>query len=58
MISHEHTAAGTARLVLLTDGFHVVRMEDIDTSNGPDVRGWLTDAPVRECRAGWHVFGA
>ncbi|MDX6760123.1 MULTISPECIES: DM13 domain-containing protein [Streptomyces] len=26
------------------------------TSNGPDLRVWLTDAPVKEGKEGWHVF--
>ncbi|MFF5361995.1 DM13 domain-containing protein [Streptomyces scabiei] len=56
LISHEHTTTGTAELVRLADGTHVVRLEHLDTSNGPDLRVWLTDAPVKEGRAGWHVF--
>lgn len=56
LISHEHTTTGTAKLVRLADGTHVVRLERLDTSNGPDLRVWLTDAPVKEGRAGWHVF--
>ncbi|MGW2380235.1 DM13 domain-containing protein [Streptomyces sp. NPDC001658] len=56
LISHEHTTSGTVKLVRLADGSHVVRLENLDTSNGPDLRVWLTDAPVKEGRAGWHVF--
>ncbi|WP_326576002.1 DM13 domain-containing protein [Streptomyces sp. NBC_00481] len=56
LISHEHTTTGTVKLVRLTDGTHVIRLERLDTSNGPDLRVWLTDAPVKEGRAGWHVF--
>ncbi|MEV4786217.1 DM13 domain-containing protein [Streptomyces tuirus] len=56
LISHEHTTSGKVKLVRLSDGSHVVRLEDLDTSNGPDLRVWLTDAPVKEGRAGWHVF--
>ncbi|WP_408997264.1 DM13 domain-containing protein [Streptomyces europaeiscabiei] len=56
LISHEHTTSGTVKLVRLADGTHVVRLERLDTSNGPDLRVWLTDAPVKEGRAGWHVF--
>ncbi|MDF3147375.1 DM13 domain-containing protein, partial [Streptomyces sp. T21Q-yed] len=56
LISHEHTTSGSVKLVRLADGSHVVRLEDLDTSNGPDLRVWLTDAPVKEGRAGWHVF--
>ncbi|WP_413760310.1 DM13 domain-containing protein [Streptomyces sp. MMBL 11-3] len=56
LISHEHATSGTVKLVRLADGSHVVRLEDLDTSNGPDLRVLLTDAPVKEGRAGWHVF--
>ncbi|MBC9726255.1 DM13 domain-containing protein [Streptomyces sp. TRM68367] len=56
LISHEHATSGTVKLVRLEDGTHVVRLENLDTSNGPDLRVWLTDAPVMEGRAGWHVF--
>lgn len=56
LISHEHTTSGAVKLLRLADGSHVVRLEDLDTSNGPDLRVWLTDAPVKEGRAGWHVF--
>jgi hypothetical protein len=56
LISHEHATSGTVKLVRLADGSHVVRLEKLDTSNGPDLHVWLTDAPVKEGRAGWHVF--
>ncbi|MBA4866500.1 DM13 domain-containing protein [Streptomyces sp. PSKA54] len=56
LISHEHATSGTVKLVRLADGSHVVRLENLDTSNGPDLRVWLTDQPVKEGRAGWHVF--
>ncbi|MEU3172307.1 MULTISPECIES: DM13 domain-containing protein [unclassified Streptomyces] len=56
LISHEHATSGTVKLVQLADGSHVVRLEQLDTSNGPDLRVWLTDAPVKEGTAGWHVF--
>lgn len=56
LVSHEHDTSGTVKLLRLTDGTHVVRLEELDTSNGPDLRVLLTDAPVKEGRAGWHVF--
>ncbi|GAA4080331.1 DM13 domain-containing protein [Streptomyces shaanxiensis] len=56
LISHEHATSGAVKLVRLADGSHVVRLEKLDTSNGPDLRVWLTDAPVKEGKAGWHVF--
>ncbi|MCT6777889.1 DM13 domain-containing protein [Streptomyces sp. CS7] len=56
LISHEHATSGTVKLLRLADGSHIVRLEALDTSNGPDLRVWLTDAPVKEGRAGWFVF--
>ncbi len=56
LISHEHATSGSVKLVRLADGSHIVRLENLDTSNGPDLRVWLTDAPVKAGKAGWHVF--
>ncbi|MFB7169906.1 DM13 domain-containing protein [Streptomyces sp. NPDC056254] len=56
LISHEHATTGTAKLIRLPDGSHTLRLEGLDTSNGPDLRVWLTDAPVKEGVAGWRVF--
>lgn len=56
LISHEHTTSGSATVLRLADGSHVLRLENLDTSNGPDLRVWLTDAPVKEGKAGWGVF--
>jgi hypothetical protein len=56
LISHEHATSGTVKLVRLADGSHVVRLEKLETSNGPDLRVLLTDAPVKEGTAGWRVF--
>ncbi|MFE6623952.1 DM13 domain-containing protein [Streptomyces sp. NPDC057740] len=56
LISHEHATSGMVKLLRLADGSHVVRLANLDTSNGPDLRVWLTDAPVEKGRAGWHVF--
>ncbi|WP_327418631.1 DM13 domain-containing protein [Streptomyces sp. NBC_01233] len=56
LISHEHTTTGTAKLIRLPDGSRTLRLENLDTSNGPDLRVWLTDAPVKEGTAGWTVF--
>lgn len=55
-ISHEHGTSGTASVLELDDGSRVLRIDGLDTSNGPDLRVWLADAPVREGRAGWFVF--
>jgi hypothetical protein len=55
-ISHEHDTTGTVRVLALPDGRRVLRIDDLDTSNGPDLRVWITDAPVLPGRAGWRVF--
>ncbi|MGW7365352.1 DM13 domain-containing protein [Streptomyces sp. NPDC054841] len=55
-ISHEHATKGTVRIVELADGSRILRLEGLDTSSGPDLRVWLTDAPVKEGAAGWRVF--
>ncbi|GAA0837638.1 DM13 domain-containing protein [Streptosporangium amethystogenes subsp. fukuiense] len=52
-VSHEHETAGKARVLELPDGSRVLRIEDLDTSDGPDLRVWLSDQPVKEGRAGW-----
>ncbi|MFJ3966328.1 DM13 domain-containing protein [Streptomyces sp. NPDC090036] len=56
LISHEHTTTGAAKIIELPDGSRTLRLENLDTSNGPDLVVWLTDAPVKEGTAGWHVF--
>ncbi|WP_432075849.1 DM13 domain-containing protein [Streptomyces wuyuanensis] len=55
-ISHEHATTGSVKIVRLPDGSRVLRIEGLDTSSGPDLRVWLTDAPVKEGKDGWHVF--
>lgn len=55
-ISHEHDTSGDVQLIQRPDGGYQVVIRDLDTSNGPDLRVWLTDQPVKEGRAGWHVF--
>ena len=56
LISHEHASSGTVKILELADGSRILRLEGLDTSDGPDLRVWLTDAPVIEGSAGWHVF--
>ena len=55
-ISHEHSTAGTARIITLEDGSRVLRLVGLDTDNGPDLKVWLAAAPVIEGRDGWFVF--
>jgi hypothetical protein len=56
IVSHEHESSGTARLVRLASGQVQLVFEDLATSDGPDLRVWLTDQPVLEGRDGWFVF--
>lgn len=55
-ISHEHTTTGRLQVIALADGRRILRLENLATSNGPDLRVWITDAPVKEGTAGWRVF--
>ncbi|MGQ5261468.1 DM13 domain-containing protein [Micromonospora sp. ZYX-F-536] len=55
-VTHEHKTTGSAEIVRLADGRHQLVIRDLDTSNGPDLRVWLTDQPVTRGTAGWRVF--
>ena len=55
-IDHEHATQGTAKILELSDGQRILRLEDFRTSNGPDLKVWLTDAPVLPGNDGWFVF--
>jgi len=41
----EHGTTGTARIIELVDGRRFVRLEELATSDGPDLHVWLSDAP-------------
>lgn len=56
LISHEHDTSGTVEVLQLGDGGRVLRIEDLDTSDGPDLHVWLAAAPVIPGRDGWGVF--
>ncbi|WP_326580669.1 DM13 domain-containing protein [Actinacidiphila glaucinigra] len=55
-ITHEHATTGSVKIVQLPDGSRVLRLEDLDTSNGPDLKVWITDATVKPGKDGWDVF--
>ncbi|MGK5521873.1 DM13 domain-containing protein [Micromonospora sp. URMC 107] len=55
-VTHEHDTSGSARIVRRPDGRHRLELVGLATSNGPDLRVWLTDQPVRSGTAGWRVF--
>ena len=52
--SLEHKTTGRASLIRLADGSHVLRFENLDTSNGPDLRVYLSELPSN---LGWHDYG-
>jgi len=56
LVSHEHETSGTVELVMLPDGRFQVILRDLSTSDGPDLRVWLTDQEVLEGEAGWELF--
>jgi hypothetical protein len=49
----EHATTGSALVIELEDGSRFLRLEDLETSNGPDLRVIITDQPVSE---DWHVW--
>jgi len=53
-VSHEHHTSGTVQLIQLADGKLQLVLRDLDTSDGPDLRVWLTDQPVTA--DAWHTF--
>lgn len=55
-VTHEHDTTGSARVVRTADGRLRLELVDLETSNGPDLRVWLSDQPVRAGVAGWRVF--
>lgn len=55
-VTHEHETTGTVRLVRKPDRSHQLEFVGLDTSDGPDLRVWLSDQDVRTGNAGWHVF--
>lgn len=55
-VSHEHETRGTVRIIARTDGTRRLEIAGLDTSNGPDLRVWLTDQPVLPGQDGWSVF--
>ncbi|MFF5233849.1 DM13 domain-containing protein [Dactylosporangium sp. NPDC000521] len=55
-VTHEHATTGTARLVRAADGTHRLEIAGLSTSDGPDLRVWLTDQTVVAGKDGWRVF--
>lgn len=44
-VDAEHATSGTARILRLADGSRHLRLEDLSSSDGPDLHVWLTDQP-------------
>ncbi|MFF0153784.1 DM13 domain-containing protein [Micromonospora sp. NPDC005203] len=55
-VTHEHQTTGSAEIHRLANGRHQLVLRDLKTSNGPDLRVWLTDQQVIRGTAGWRVF--
>ena len=53
-VTHEHDTTGRAQLVRLPSGAYQLILRDLATSDGPDLRVWLTDRAVTA--GGWHSF--
>ncbi|MEU7899794.1 DM13 domain-containing protein [Nonomuraea sp. NPDC049152] len=52
-VTHEHKTSGVAKVLRLPDGRRVLRIEGLATSDGPDLRVWLSDQPVTDS---WRNF--
>lgn len=55
--SLEHGTTGLVRIVELEDGSRFVRLEGLDTSDGPDLRIYLTDQPLSDDWGVWDDGG-
>ena len=56
--SLEHGTTGTARILRLADGSRIVRIEELNTSNGPDLIVILSATPASEDSWGAYDDGA
>lgn len=43
-VSQEHETSGTAQVIEQPDGSRVLRLENLASSDGPDLHVWVTDA--------------
>ena len=50
----EHPTSGAAQLLRLADERHFLRLERLDTSNGPDLRVYLSEIPASD---DWYAYG-
>jgi len=56
-VSHEHETTGTVRVIEHPDGSRQLALENLQTTNGPDVHVWLSAGPVVEGFDGWFTAG-
>ncbi|MCS5718124.1 DM13 domain-containing protein [Herbiconiux sp. CPCC 205763] len=56
-VSQEHATTGTATIIGNPDGTRVLAIENLDTTNGPDVHVWLSAADAVEGLDGWFLAG-
>ena len=52
--SLEHETTGTAQIIELDNGKRFLRFEDLATSNGPDLRVYLSELPPSD---DWRAYG-
>ena len=59
-IDAEHGTSGRAVIYLREDGSRYLRLEDFETSNGPDVHVWITDrvsgGDCEGCSDSWGIY--
>ncbi|GAA2219565.1 DM13 domain-containing protein [Micromonospora olivasterospora] len=55
-VAQVYDTSGTARIVRGVDGRHRLELVGLATTNGPDLRVWLTDQPVSPGDPGSRVF--
>ena len=59
-ISAEHPTTGRALILQGADGSRLLRLEELETSNGPDLHVWLSDRPsggdCAGCPASWGSY--
>jgi hypothetical protein len=53
-LSLEHDTSGRAKILRLGDGRTFLRFEDLSTSNGPDLRVYLSEIPASD---DWYAYG-
>lgn len=55
LVDQEHATSGTVRIIEI-GGKRTLRLENLDTSNGPDLHVWLSASPIEPGQAGWFNY--